>query len=134
MANSKIEERLHELATSSTGRSETDRLRGIFLSVEKAFAAGVGRKAVLEALHADGFTMSMKMFDKALYRIRKEQIRSKAQPTPNVSREETPSLATKRHDKKPLTPADFRRIRESTENIDLNALVNGGGSHERLEK
>lgn len=89
MGRSTIEERLHELATSSTGRSETDRLRDVFTSVEKAIAAGVGRKAVLEALHADGFTMSMKMFDKALYRIRKEtKVKEESIPGRNTPRTE----------------------------------------------
>jgi hypothetical protein len=97
MDRSKIEEKLHELATSSTGRSETDRLRDVFPSVEKAFAAGVGRKAVLETLHADGFTMSMKMFDKALYRIRKEtKAKRESIPDRNTTRTETPASNTPR--------------------------------------
>lgn len=42
----------------------------IYADVENAIQCGVSRKAILEALHQDGFTMSLKMFDKALYRIR----------------------------------------------------------------
>jgi hypothetical protein len=61
------------MATEHGSRSETHRLRDVYIDVEKALQSGVSRKAILEALHQDGFTMSLKMFDKALYRIRKSK-------------------------------------------------------------
>jgi len=127
MDRSKIEERLHELATSSRGRSETDRLRDVFPSVEKAIAAGVGRKAVLEALHADGFTMSMKMFDKALYRIRKgEKSKSGLTLERNASKPIKSSReAEVTHAPKP--PTNFRKLREDLDKMDLDALISGEG-------
>lgn len=67
-----LNETLRVMAQEHGSRSETDRLRDVFVDVEKALQSGVSRKAILEALHQGGFTMSLKMFDKALYRIRKK--------------------------------------------------------------
>lgn len=88
---------LLDMATQSEGRSQTSRLREVFPAVEKALRAGVSRQAVLAALNQDGIAMNLPAFEKALYRIRKEQVRSKTQPTPNAARVETPPPATKPH-------------------------------------
>lgn len=64
---------LRALATSDESRSETARLRDIFDEVEAAQRAGVSRAKILEALHAQGFTMTLKSFESALYRIRKSR-------------------------------------------------------------
>lgn len=67
-----LNETLQVMALEHGSRSETDRLRDVFVDVEKALQSGVSRQSILEVLHQDGFTMSLKMFDKALYRIRKK--------------------------------------------------------------
>ena len=71
MTKSSVSDVLRELAKSDKNRSETARLREV-ISVEAALSAGVSRSAVLEALHGQGFTMTMKSFESALYRIRKQ--------------------------------------------------------------
>lgn len=73
MTKPSLSETLRKMATEHGSRSETHRLRDVYIDVEKALQSGVSRKAILEALHQDGFTMSLKMFDKALYRIRKSK-------------------------------------------------------------
>lgn len=88
---------LQDMASNTKGRSQTSRLRDVFPAVEKALRAGVSRQAVLAALNQDGFTLNLPAFDKALYRIRKEQVRPTAQPRPNVSHEETSQPESKRH-------------------------------------
>jgi hypothetical protein len=82
MPKPSLSETLNELAGAQTGRSETSRLRGVFSEVEKALAAGVSRQVVLDALHQDGFTMNLKTFEKALYRIRKTLKEKAAIPVP----------------------------------------------------
>jgi hypothetical protein len=82
MPKPSLSETLNELAGAQTGRSETSRLRDVFSEVEKALAAGVSRQVVLDALHQDGFTMNLKTFEKALYRIRKTLKEKAAIPVP----------------------------------------------------
>ncbi|MCY1459297.1 hypothetical protein D9M71_767630 [compost metagenome] len=65
--------RLQAMAAADNGRSETARLRDVFEDVERALQVGVSRKAVLDVLHQDGFTMTAKSFESALYRIRKQR-------------------------------------------------------------
>lgn len=57
----------------SDAKSETARLRDVLGDVEKALASGVSRGAILETLHTKGFTLSLKGFESALYRLRKER-------------------------------------------------------------
>lgn len=64
---------LQALARSDDKRPEAARLRDVFDDVEAALAAGVSRADVLAALHDQGFTMTLRTFDSALYRIRKER-------------------------------------------------------------
>lgn len=71
MEKKSISEVLLSLASGEKGRSEIARLRDVFGSVETALSAGVSRVAVLKALHGQGFTMTLKTFDNAIYRIRK---------------------------------------------------------------
>lgn len=121
------------MATEHESRSETARLRDVFLDVENALQSGVSRKAVLEALHQDGFTMSLKMFDKALYRIRKANqkttvgSRSKLQTRSNETGQDAPiTPATEKpaqSERKPFNPAEFRKLRNEPE--DWNALAEG---------
>lgn len=125
-------ETLNELATAQTGRSETSRLRDVFPEVERALAAGVSRQAVLDALHQDGFTMSLKTFEKALYRIRKRNrlevpvnapMATQVVQTPTSPRKEPGKKVSEKapgENRKPLTPEDFRNIRNAP--LDLVAL------------
>jgi hypothetical protein len=71
---------LHALATDTKGRPETARLRDVFCDVEAALAAGVSHAAVLQALHDQGYKMTMASFRSALYRIRKERAGKPATP------------------------------------------------------
>lgn len=82
MEKNTIESVLHELATGDANRSETARLRDIFDSVEAAQRAGVSRVKILEALHEKGFTMALKSFESALYRIRKQKSKTGTKNTP----------------------------------------------------
>lgn len=111
MENRALSKTLQEMARTHPSRSETDRLRDVYIDVEAALKSGVSRKAVLAALHQDGFTMSLKMFDKALYRIRKANRPTATNPVQtnedHVERQETAPPA-----RKPITPSDLRDIRE----------------------
>lgn len=69
---------LRELAKGATNRSETARLNDVINEVEAALAAGVHRSAVLQALHGQGFTMTLKSFESALYRMRKKRVQGTA--------------------------------------------------------
>lgn len=64
---------LRALAADNKGRSETARLREVFEDVEAALNAGVKRRAILEALNQHGFKMTLKGFESAMYRIRKQR-------------------------------------------------------------
>lgn len=81
---------LRALATGDSSRSETARLRDVYPDVEAAIAAGVSRAAILEKLQENGFTMTLKSFESALYRIRKKR----AEGTPPAPRSE-PTRATR---------------------------------------
>lgn len=78
MTSSDLSQALEQLATSDSGRSETARLRDVFDQVERALDAGVSRQAILEALHAKGFTMTLRGFETALYRIRRKRAQGRA--------------------------------------------------------
>ena len=72
MGIEQLTESLKALA-SSRARSETARLRDIFNEIETALSAGVSRAAVFNTLLEQGFKMTFKSFESALYRIRKKQ-------------------------------------------------------------
>ena len=93
MEKNDIESVLRHLATSDESRSETARLRDIFDSVEAAQRAGVSRAKILEALHAKGFTMALKSFESALYRIRKQKAKATTKGTPALAQVVTPGPA-----------------------------------------
>ena len=122
MTKQSLTEALQQMATWKDDRSETARLRDVYEEVETALQKGISRKAVLEALHKDGFTMSLKMFDKALYRIRKVQrsgITTKVHAKKHsVDGHKTDSTTMKPTQKEvesapraSMTPEDFREIR-----------------------
>ncbi|MFS8371836.1 hypothetical protein EIQ27_00490 [Xanthomonas campestris pv. armoraciae] len=104
MTKTSVADVLRELAKGEKSRSETARLRDVIDEVEAAIAAGVSRSAVLEALHGQGFTMTLKSFESALYRIRKQRGQGaaapSAQPTPFLSHDEEKGEATPAASKK----------------------------------
>lgn len=73
MQKNSVVDALRALATGEKARSETARLRDVFNDVEAALSAGVSRAAILETLHSQGFTMTLKSFESAIYRIRKQR-------------------------------------------------------------
>lgn len=81
MEKNKVASALQKLVASDETRSETARLRDIIDDVEAALTAGVNRMKVLEALHEQGFKMTLRAFDSALYRIRKQRAKQ-ANPSP----------------------------------------------------
>ena len=83
MTKDSVADVLRALATGDKSRSETARLRDIVDEVEAALSAGVSRAAVLEALNAQGFTMTLKSFESALYRIRKKRTQA-AKPAAKI--------------------------------------------------
>lgn len=93
MQKNSVADVLRALATGDKSRSETARLRDVFGEVEAALSAGVSRAAVLEALHGQGFTLTLKSFESALYRIRQQRERVGQRPAsaaPLSSREPVP--------------------------------------------
>lgn len=129
MTKDSVADVLRALATGDKSRSETARLRDIVDEVEAALAAGVSRAAVLQALNDQGFTMTLKSFESALYRIRKKRIQpakpaakfghDQAQPAsqPAQAPQEEPA---KDPQARITNPADIRKSRRRE--IDLDDL------------
>ena len=69
----KVSAALRELAAEYAGtpRSETARLREVLDDVEAALTAGASHAAVLQTLHAQGFTLTASSFESTLARLRK---------------------------------------------------------------
>lgn len=80
MTKTSTSDALKALASGTDARSETAKLRDVFDDVENALKAGVKRQAVLETLKDAGINLTLKGFDTALHRIRKQ--RKKAQEKP----------------------------------------------------
>ncbi len=133
METNSVAEVLRALAKGDKARSETARLRDIFGEVEAALNAGVSRAAVLEALHGQGFTMTPKSFESALYRIRKQrgkQTRSATPPGVDKGRNEAVENPASQQgpEEKPTTesesgpkitnPNDIRKARSRKINLD----------------
>ena len=93
MTNNSVADVLRALATGDKGRSETARLRDIVDEIEAALAAGVSRAAVLETLNAQGFTMTLKSFESALYRIRKKRTQP-AKPAAKIGHDQAAEPAS----------------------------------------
>lgn len=128
MTKDSVADVLRALATGDKSRSETARLRDIVNEVEAALAAGVSRVAVLEALNAQGFTMTLKSFESALYRIRKKRTQP-AKPAAKLGHDQAtepasqPAQAPQQEPtgepKARITnPADIRKSRRREINLD----------------
>lgn len=139
MTKSSLANKLTNLAESSQDRSLAARLRDVFPEIEKAMEKGVSRSNILKALQDDGMEISMKTFESALYRMRKAKLSTH---TPNARNKEhfqaiednTNNTVEHQTEKgketpkrlNPLTPADFKKIREDMNNMDLDALIKEG--------
>ncbi len=104
MSKDSVAEALRALADSKS-RPETARLREVFDEIEAALASGVSRAAILQTLHDQGFTMTPKSFESALYRVRKQRMKAGVKPhaapaVPAQPRGETPAAAPR------LTPKE----------------------------
>lgn len=119
MTKDSVADVLRALATGDKSRSETARLRDIVDEVEAALAAGVSRAAVLEALNAQGFTMTLKSFESALYRIRKKRTQP-AKPAAKIGHDQAAEPASQPAQARITNPADIRKSRRRE--IDLDDL------------
>lgn len=100
MGKTELIERLNALATSSRNRSNTARLRDIFLHVEHAIKAGVPLQIILEELKTEGFTFTYNSFINALVKIRKEY-RDNTNQQQTETKKSTTSLLPKTNTKRP---------------------------------
>ena len=75
MDKEKVSAALQDLAAEYAGnpRSETARLREVLDDVEAALTAGASHAAVLETLHAHGFSLTAPSFESTLARLRRER-------------------------------------------------------------
>jgi hypothetical protein len=124
MTKDSVSVALRALATGDKSRSGAARLRDIVDEVEAALVAGVSRAAVLDALNTQGFTMTPKSFESALYRIRKKRTET-AKPVSQIGHDqiETPPQEPAMETKARITnPADIRKSRRRE--IDLDNLSN----------
>ena len=130
MTKDSVADVLRALATGDKSRWETARLRDIVDEVEAALSAGVSRAAVLEALNAQGFTMTLKSFESALYRIRKKRTQP-AKPAAKLGHDQATEPAsqpaqapqqepTGEPQARITNPADIRKSRRRE--IDLDDL------------
>lgn len=93
MDKERVANALRDLGNSE-GRSETARLREVFPDIEAALAAGVSRISILETLHEQGFKMTLKSFESALYRLRKKAAKGESKVAKPVSFASTPAPAS----------------------------------------
>jgi hypothetical protein len=139
MTKSSLANKLTNLAESSQDRSLAARLRDVFPEIEKAMEKGVSRSNILKALQDDGMEISMKTFESALYRMRKaklsahnpnaqnkEHFQAIENDTSNTVENHTGKVKETPKRLNPLTPADFKKIREDMNNMDLDALIKEG--------
>lgn len=140
MTQSSLAKELKSLAESSQNRSLAARLRDVFPEIEHALQKGVSRSTILDALQRDGMDISMKTFESALYRMRKAKLPYQTDKphkdeitSSNGSTSTNPTECHTGKTKeapvrlKPMTPADFQKIRDDVNNMDLDALIKGKG-------
>lgn len=107
-------------ADTQAARSESARLAELIEHVEAAFARGVSREEVLARLHESGFTMSLRTFDKALYRIRKRRdptrpVRRPADTVATAALASAPASITRSEEAGTETRSNGRTIRSAAQ-------------------
>lgn len=129
MQENSIVDALRALATSSETRPETARLRDIFNDVEAALAVGVSRAEVHKTLQKYGFKMTLRGFETALYRIRKQRKQKGGQILNQPTREN--ATAATQPDSLPEAENAQNQGEEEQDNIqtifnpaDLRAVLN----------
>ena len=129
MQENSIVDALRALATSAEVRPETARLRDIFNDVEAALAVGVSRAEVHKTLQKYGFKMTLRGFETALYRIRKQRKQKGGQILNQPTREN--ATAATQLDSLPEAENDHNKEEEEQDNIqtifnpsDLRAVLN----------
>lgn len=103
------------MASEAEGLSEAARLRAVYADVERALERGVTRKAVLTALHAGGFTMSFKRFDKEMYRIRSRNRKADTTSAPPKHAAPPTNGTAEPVVQQTAALSDIRKIREVTD-------------------
>lgn len=73
MEKTSIAAALKALATDSLSRSKIGRMRELLSDIEAAQNAGVSNAKIVETLNAQNFEITLKVFETMLYRLRKEQ-------------------------------------------------------------
>ncbi|HDR8948435.1 TPA: hypothetical protein QDA71_005501 [Burkholderia vietnamiensis] len=129
MEKTNVSEVLRALATGDKNRSETARLTDIFDEVQAAIDAGVSRSAILDALHGQGFTMTLKAFESALYRIRKRRAKAAGGRSETVG---APAVAPAVES--PSVPTTDQNPPEIPESGDISAVREALGSESRKAK
>ncbi|WP_434152220.1 hypothetical protein ACR2R6_23450 (plasmid) [Methylocaldum gracile subsp. desertum] len=111
MTKKNASDALRKLAAGTAARSATAMLRDIFDDIENAMRAGVRRKAILETLQEEGFKITFKSFESAIYRIRKQRKKAANKGVANqqegeqknVIEEQAPTVSSK-SDKQEASP------------------------------
>jgi hypothetical protein len=129
MQKTNIVDELRALATSAEKRPDTARLRDIFNDVEAALTAGVSCAEVHKTLQKYGFKMTLRGFETALYRIRKQRKQRGAQNLNTPTREN--ATATTQTDSFPEPGNNHNEEKEEQDNVqtifnpsDLRAVLN----------
>ncbi|MDD5581331.1 MAG: hypothetical protein PHY16_18940 [Methylobacter sp.] len=129
MQKTNIVDELRALATSSEKRPDTARLRDIFNDIEATLTAGVSRADVHKTLQKHGFTMTLRGFETALYRIRKQRRQKSGQNLNTPSKENATAATTP--DSLPEAENNHNKEEEEQDNVqtifnpaDLRALLN----------
>ena len=130
-----ITQALLSLASSDENRSEIARLRDIFSAVETALSAGVNRVAILDALHRQGFSMTLKTFDNAIYRIRKRNRQAQAMGNPPPAKMQYQHGETALHNKNhPLVENEATTETKSHHPDELTQIMSAPVDLEALSK
>ena len=129
MPKTNIVDELRALATSAEKRPDTARLRDIFNDVEAVLTAGVSRAEVHKTLQKYGFKMTLRGFETALYRIRKQR-KQRGDQNLNTPTRENATAATQT-DSLPEAEDNHNTEKEEQDNVqtifnpsDLRAVLN----------
>lgn len=134
MEKGSVADALIALATSDENRSQTARLRDVIDQVETALDAGVKREVVLKSLNDHGLDMSMKSFESALYRIRKERKNSTGLLNPIQNTKQVSNIHTESE-----SPGNVEAVTSSLPNSEQSVSkddenINGLSLREKRER